>query len=81
MRHGATSGARVLRASGLMLSGPEALFGLRFSNCFKTPFSVMLMSSMSGKSGVGKGGEEESSSVKTDLNWLLRISAFLEESE
>ena len=66
---------RVRRRAGIE-SGPVALCGLRLRRSFSTPEIRILMC---GKGGYGLGPLFGivfiSSSVKTDLNWLLRIFA------
>ena len=40
--------AKFFCTTGLMLSGPAALFGFNFFNNFKTPFSVIIIESFVG---------------------------------
>ena len=69
---------------GPMLSGPGDLLGSRSFSSFLIPFSVMLMSSITGKSSSDDDIRQEwfysslltsSLLVKTDWNCLFRSSA------
>ena len=75
VRIGANSGAASFTIRQGMLSGPVALFALMLLRGFWTPLMFTWMLPIGGKLGpYGVVMSEDFSLVKTDLNWLFRIS-------
>ena len=83
-RIGAIASASSYNTQGPMLSGPVDLLGSRSFSSFLIPFSVMLISSITGKSSSDDDIRQEwlnsslltsSLLVKTDWNCLFRSSA------
>jgi hypothetical protein len=82
VRIGAISGARSLSTFGLMLSGPDVLFGLSFPGNFWISAQVKLSSGADGYDpSIGHVLLTASALMshfweKADWNWLFRILAW-----
>jgi hypothetical protein len=82
VRISAISGARSLSTFGLMLSGPDALYGLSFPSNFWILAQVMLSSGVDGYDpSIGHVLLNSSALMshfweKADWNWLFRILAW-----
>ena len=76
-REGPICSARVFRTMFGISSGPEALLGFRFFSNFVTPWDEIVMGLILVEGGGSFGSGVDEALVKTDLNWVRRISAFV----